>query len=57
MVVRSIGKQILGTIVAVLAGWFAAMLFLEVTTLLELPCQPHYIVPEALLVTPITVTS
>jgi hypothetical protein len=29
MAPRRIGKQILGTIIAVLSGWFAAMLFLE----------------------------
>ena len=56
MVARRIGKQVLGTIVAVLAGWFAAILFVEATTILELLRQPHYIVPEALFVAPITVS-
>jgi hypothetical protein len=54
MAARGIAKQILGTVVAVLSGWFAAMLFLEATTAVELLHQPHYIVPEALLVAPIT---
>ncbi len=54
MVGRCIAKQILGTVVAVLAGWLAAFLFLELMTVAELLQQPHYIVPEALFVGPIT---
>src|SRR6266436_5083371 len=56
MATRRIAKQILGTIVAVLSGWFAAMLFLEATTLVELLHQPRYVVPEALFVAPITIS-
>jgi hypothetical protein len=56
MAPRRIGKQILGTIIAVLSGWFAAMLFLEAITVLELLHQPRYIVPDALWVGPITVS-
>ena len=56
MAPRSIAKQILGTVVAVLSGWFAAMLFLEAIALIQLLQQPHYIVPDALWVAPITVS-
>ena len=55
MATRRMGKQILGTIVAVLSGGFAAMLYLEATTIIELLHQPHYIVPAALLVAPIMI--
>jgi hypothetical protein len=50
---RRIGKQLLGTVVAVLAGWITALLLLEATTAIELFQQPHYAVPAALLVGPI----
>jgi hypothetical protein len=50
MAKRGIGKQILGTVLAVLSGWLAAMIVLETTTVIKLLRQPHYIVPEALLV-------
>jgi hypothetical protein len=53
MVKRRIARQLLGTLVAVLAGWLTALLFLEAATAFELLQQPHYIVPEALFVTPI----
>ena len=56
MVPRGIAKQILGTIVAVLSGWFAAMLFLEAIAVIQLLQQPHYIVADALWVAPITVS-
>jgi hypothetical protein len=56
MAPRRIAKQILGTITAVLSGWFAAMLFLEAITVLELLHQPRYIMPDALWVGPITVS-
>jgi hypothetical protein len=52
MLARRIAKQILGTFVSVLAGWLAALLFLELMTAIELLRQPHYIVPEALYVGP-----
>jgi hypothetical protein len=55
MAPRSIAKQILGTIVALLSGWFAAMLFLEAIAIIQLLQQPHSIVPDALWVAPITV--
>ncbi len=54
MVARGIAKQILGTIVAVLAGWLAALLYVELSGVVQLLQQPHYIVPEALFVGPIT---
>jgi hypothetical protein len=53
MVARRIGKQFLGTVVAVLAGWMTALLVLEATTAIELLQQPHYTVPDALIVGPI----
>ena|SRR5438128_1348981 len=53
MVARRIGKQFLGTVVAVLAGWITALLLLEATTAIELFQQPHYTVPDALIVGPI----
>jgi hypothetical protein len=56
MAPRNIAKQILGTVVAVLSGWFAAMLFLEAIALIQLLHQPHYIVPDALWVGPTTVS-
>jgi len=56
MAPRRIAKQILGTVVAVLSGWFSAMLFLEAMALIQLLQQPHYIVPDALWVAPITVS-
>jgi hypothetical protein len=56
MAPRSIARQILGTVVAVLSGWFSAMLFLEAMALIQLLQQPHYIVPDALWVAPITVS-
>ena len=56
MAPRGIAKQILGTIVAVLSGWFAAMLFLEAIAVIQLLQQPHYIVADALWVAPITVS-
>ena len=56
MAKRSIAKQIVGSVVAVLSGWLAAMIALEVTTIIELLHQPHYIVPGALLVAPIEVS-
>jgi hypothetical protein len=52
MLARGIAKQLIGTVVAVLVGWLAALLFIELLTAFELLQQPHYIVPEALLVTP-----
>jgi hypothetical protein len=52
MVARAVTKQLLGTGVAVLAGWLAALIFIESLTAFELLKQPHYIVPEALVVTP-----
>jgi len=42
--------------VAVLSGWLAAMIVLEAMTIIELVHQPHYVVPEALFVAPITVS-
>jgi hypothetical protein len=54
--VHRVAKQIFGTIIAVLAGWLAAMFFIEAMTSIELLQQPHYVVPEALLVAPITVS-
>jgi hypothetical protein len=33
---RAIGRQIVGTVIAVLSGWFAALLFIEVLTLVDL---------------------
>jgi hypothetical protein len=56
MAKRQIAKQILGTVVAVLSGWLAAMIFLEATTLVELMQEPHYVVPDTLYVAPITIT-
>ena len=53
MVTRGIAKQLAGAAVAVVVGWLAALVFIELLTALELLQQPHYIVPEALLVTPI----
>jgi hypothetical protein len=52
MLRRRIAKQIFGTFVSVLTGWLAALLFLEVMTVIELLKQPHYIVPDALYVGP-----
>ena|SRR6266496_2394133 len=52
MVALGIAKQLLGTAVAVLVGWLAALGFIELLTAFELLKQPHYIVPEALFVTP-----
>jgi hypothetical protein len=40
----------------VLSGWFAAMLFLEAIMIIQLLQQPHYIVPDALWVGPVTVS-
>jgi hypothetical protein len=56
MAPRHIGKQILGTIIALLSGWFAAMVFLEAMAVVQLLQQPHYIVPDALWVAPLTVS-
>jgi hypothetical protein len=56
MLARHIGKQLLGTVVAVLGGWLAALVFLELDAVVQLLQQPHYIVPEALVVGPITAT-
>jgi hypothetical protein len=56
MAKRQIAKQILGTVVAVLSGWLAAMIFLEATTVVELMQERHYVVPDALYVAPITIT-
>ena len=53
MVARCIAKQIAGSIVAVLGGWLAALLFSELCGVVELMQQPHYIVPAALWVSPI----
>jgi len=52
MVARDIAKQLLGTGVAVLVGWLAALVFIELVTAFELLKQPHFMVPEALFVTP-----
>src|SRR5437868_3756871 len=52
MLAPGIAKQLIGTALAVLVGWLAALLFIELLTTFELLQQPHYIVPEALLVTP-----
>src|SRR5262245_40698135 len=56
MAVRGVAKQILGTAVAVLSGWLAAILVLELTTIAELLHQPRYVVPEALYIAPIFVS-
>jgi hypothetical protein len=56
MAARHIGKQILGTIIAVLSGWFVAMIFLEAMAVVQLLQQPHYIAPDALWVAPLTVS-
>src|SRR6266480_4354544 len=53
MVSRGIARQLLGTVIAVLAGWLTALLLLEATTAIELLQEPHYIVPDALVVGPI----
>ncbi|HVF72940.1 MAG TPA: hypothetical protein VM940_15160 [Chthoniobacterales bacterium] len=53
MVARGIAKQVLGTSVAVVAGWLVALLYVEVSGIIQLLQQPHYIVPEALLIGPI----
>ncbi len=37
-----------------LAGWLAALLYVELSGVVQLLQQPHYIVPEALFVGPIT---
>src|SRR6266480_3187079 len=50
MVSRGIARQLLGTVIAVLAGWLTALLLLEATTAIELLQDPHYIVPDALVV-------
>src|SRR6266513_3907152 len=50
MVSRGIARQLLGTVIAVLAGWLTALLLLEATTAIELLQEPHYIVPDALVV-------
>ncbi len=51
---RAIFRQILGTLIALLAGWCAGLIVVEASTALELLRQPHYIVPSALIETPIT---
>jgi hypothetical protein len=56
MAARHIGKQILGTIIAVLLGWFAGMVFLEAMAVVQLLQQPHYIAPHARWVAPLTVS-
>jgi hypothetical protein len=56
MVARRIAKQILGSFVAVVAGWAAALIVIEVATAIELLQEPHYIVPAALYVGPIVMT-
>jgi len=53
---RGIAKQLLGTLVAVLSGWLAAMIFLEVTTMIDLFRNPHDVVPAALWVAPLTIS-
>src|SRR5207249_7130928 len=53
MVSRGIARQLHGTVIAVLAGWLTALLLLEATTAIELLQEPHYIVPDALVVGPI----
>jgi len=53
MVSRGIARQLLGTVIAVVAGWLTALLLLEATTAIELLQEPHYIVPDALVVGPI----
>lgn len=53
MATRSIAKQLAGAAVAVVVGWLAALVFIELLTACELLQQPRYIVPEALFVTPI----
>lgn len=53
MVSRGIARQLLGTVIAVLASWLTALLLLEATTAIELLQEPHYIVPDALVVGPI----
>ncbi|MGB8342689.1 MAG: hypothetical protein WCE51_13960 [Chthoniobacterales bacterium] len=52
--VGSVLRQVFGSLVAVATGWLAAIVFIEVSTAVELLQQPHYIVPEALIVGPIT---
>ena len=56
MLARRLGRQLLGTVVAVLGGWLAALVFLELAAIVQLLQTPHYIVPEALIVAPITAT-
>ena len=56
MAARSIAKQVLGTLVALLSGWVAALLLLEVITLIDVLRKPHEVVTDALWVTPLTVS-
>jgi hypothetical protein len=56
MAVRDIAKQLLGTAVAVLSGWLAALLLFEIITLINVLRKPHEVVPDALWVTPLTVS-
>src|SRR5436190_11004840 len=53
MVTQGIAKQLAGAAVAVIVGWLAALIFIELVTAFQLLQEPHYIVPEALFVTPI----
>jgi hypothetical protein len=56
MAMRGIAKQVLGTVVAVLSGWLAALLLFEIITLINVLRKPHEVVPDALWVTPLTVS-
>jgi hypothetical protein len=56
MAARGIAKQLLGTVVAVLAGWLAALLFFEVIELINFLSKPHVGLPEALWLTPLEIS-
>ena len=53
MAARGIAKQLLGTLVAVLAGWFAALLFFEGVEIINILRQPRVGTLETLWLTPL----
>ena len=50
---RAIGRQIVGTLIAVLSGWLAALIFIEVLTLVGLVGGKSDTAPAALWATPL----
>jgi len=51
---RNVGRQIIGTFVALLAGWCAGLILIEATAILEMLRYSDYIWHAVLIETPIT---